>query len=281
MTQLRNRLRSRGGQAVTAGALAFTLAVLIPQEASRAQDSFTGPVTLMSPSNNSTVTVGTTLWWQPLANAATYRVCLKKVSSMPPTAGDIGGCNWGSSWISSYSYSLTANELANLGSGTAYWTVTACTQGNTACTYHYNWRSVQISYGNPQVSFSKHLYPIIASRRCSSCHPSADNSGPYFPQNQAGASGSCRQKTIPFSSSISAGDMRGRFFCLQARSTEGAYQQALGKVYVVPGQPSSSGLHWKALASTAPVFGESVTINGISKPIRDWITIWIEQGAYH
>jgi hypothetical protein len=73
--------------------------------------------------------------------------------------------------------------------------------------------------------------------------------------------------------------MLARFKCMKARSTQGEYQQALGKVYVVPYQSAQSGLHHKAQASNAPTFSENLTINGVTKKVKEWITIWIDQGA--
>ena len=73
--------------------------------------------------------------------------------------------------------------------------------------------------------------------------------------------------------------MLDHFRCLKARSTQGTYSQALGKVYVVPGSSAQSGLHFKAQASTASAFSTNMTIGGVTKPLKEWIRIWIDQGA--
>ena len=47
----------------------------------------------------------------------------------------------------------------------------------------------------------------------------------------------------------------------------------------MPGNTALSGLHHKAQESTSPIFGSNRTIGGVTKTVREWITIWIQQGA--
>jgi hypothetical protein len=133
--------------------------------------------------------------------------------------------------------------------------------------------------GTPTVSFANHLYPLITNpQKCAMCHPA----GGINPQaaRPDDSSTTCNDSVgIPFSTSITASTMLARFKCMKARSTQGEYQQALGKVYVVPYQSAQSGLHHKAQASNAPTFSENLTINGVTKKVKEWITIWIDQGA--
>jgi hypothetical protein len=171
-----------------------------------------------------------------------------------------------------------------------YWGVSACTQGSTSCVGSaIPHRSVQVASaptgggtpgggGDPQVSFSQHLYPIISSPSCGACHPS----GSIYPQKTprpAVCAASCGTDVIPFNTTITAATMRTRFQCMKACSQNTQYSQAQGKVYVVPGNPSQSGLHHKAQASTSAIFSENRTINGVSKPVKEWIRLWIQQGA--
>lgn len=87
-------------------------------------------------------------------------------------------------------------------------------------------------------------------------------------QTNAAECGVTSAPSIPFSTSMSARTMLNRLKCLKASSTQGVYQRALGKKYVVPGNYSNSGLHWKAQASSA-----------FTPEIRNLIRDWIAQGA--
>jgi hypothetical protein len=177
-----------------------------------------------------------------------------------------------------------------------YWSVTACKAGYTQCTTPGTTlqpRTVLVAnapasatppppVGDPTLSFAQHLYPIIASTECGACHPVS--TPPYYPQklgpsNNPASSLDEDAVSIPFSMADSASAMHGKFLGLVARSTAGSYAQALGKVYVVPGNSSGSGLHWKAQTSNAPVFGSNRSIGGQTKPLKEWIRIWIDQGA--
>ncbi len=131
----------------------------------------------------------------------------------------------------------------------------------------------------PTVSFQTHLYPLITnSQKCGMCHPSTGiNPQPPRPND---SSTTCDDSVgIPFNTTITAATMLERFKCMKARSTQGEYAQALGKIYVVPYQSAQSGLHYKAQASTASTFSENLTIGGVTKKVKEWITIWIDQGA--
>jgi len=98
-------------------------------------------------------------------------------------------------------------------------------------------------------------------------------------QTNASRCGVTTAPSIPFSTTMPAAEMYRRLTCLQASSRQNTYQRALGKVYVVPGNPNNSGLHWKAQDSTAPTFSQNITIGGQQKPVKEWIRLWIEQGA--
>ncbi|WP_281784520.1 hypothetical protein [Sinimarinibacterium flocculans] len=252
--------------------------------------AMTGPVILSQPATGAPVQGGSTLSWNALPGAGNYAICIKKQSSPPPTSGNIGGCSWNQQNITATGYTMTAANVQNIGAGTAFWTVRACTSGNTACTQNYQWRAINVATGGgtgddtgggttPQVSFAQHLYPTIASNACDACHQSSSRTPPYYPQKPDGAPRNCAASTIPFNTTITAAQMLDRFRCLKARSTQGTYSQALGKVYVVPGSSAQSGLHFKAQASTASAFSTNMTIGGVTKPLKEWIRIWIDQGA--
>ena len=118
----------------------------------------------------------------------------------------------------------------------------------------------------PTLSFAQDLYPKITSQ-CSGCH-SGNSLYPQKLQTNARECGVTSAPSIPFSTSMSAPTMLNRLKCLKASSTQGVYQRALGKKYVVPGNYSNSGLHWKAQASGA-----------FSPEVRNLIRDWIAQGA--
>lgn len=265
-----------------------------------------GPVQLSSPANGSTVDTGSKLSWLPLTGAATYRVCLNTQAT---------GCRLQvevATGSSTPQLELTAAILdmrenpnnpayvfrnaAGSPLKTMYWSVTACKAGYTQCSVPDTTlppRTVLVANapagttppppaGDPTLSFAQHLYPIIASPECGACHPVSNP--PYYPQrlgpsNNPASSLDENSVSIPFSTADSASTMRSKFLGLVARSTAGSYSQALGKVYVVPGNSSGSGLHWKAQSSTAAVFSSNRSIGGQTKPLKEWIRIWIDQGA--
>jgi hypothetical protein len=116
------------------------------------------------------------------------------------------------------------------------------------------------------LSFARDLYPVITTG-CSGCH--SDNSlYPQKRQTNAAQCGVTSEPAIPFSTSMNAATMLNRLKCLKASSRDGAYTQALGKVYVVPSNYNASGLHWKAQSSPA-----------FSQATKDLIRNWIAQGA--
>jgi hypothetical protein len=186
--------------------------------------------------------------------------------------------------VAAGSTSRTVDVPATLGA-TVSWAVVACAEfagKGRRCSLGYEPRSLTLPTTTtaPTLSFALHLYPIISSPDCSSCHPGTT----LYPQRTGPSdnpSSSMNEMTvsIPFSTTDGATTMRNKFLGLVARSTQGAYAQALGKIYVVPGNASLSGLHWKAQQSTAPAFGSNRTILGQTKPLREWIQIWIQQGA--
>lgn len=267
-----------------------------------------GPVVLSSPASGSTVDTGSKLSWLHLPNAATYRVCLHTHASgcrlqldVPASSGTPQQLELTSAILDMRENPLSQvlvfrNSAGSATLKTMYWSVTACNAGNTQCTSPGTTpqqRTVLVANapagttpppptGDPTLSFTQHLYPIIASPECGACHPVS--SPPYYPQklgpsNNPASSLDETAVSIPFSTADSASTMRGKFLGLVARSTDGNYAQALGKVYVVPGNSGQSGLHWKAQQSTAAVFGSNRSISGQTKPLKEWIRIWIDQGA--
>ena len=116
------------------------------------------------------------------------------------------------------------------------------------------------------LSFARDLYPVITTG-CAGCH-SGNNRYPQKMQTNAAQCGVTSVPAIPFTTRMSAAEMLRRLKCLKASSTEGTYQRALGKTYVVPGNYNNSGLHWKAQASPA-----------FSPEERTLIRNWIAQGA--
>lgn len=256
-------------------------------------DELTGYIEFDSPPNGVTVDVGSELRWKKKAGAASYSVCLNMNSSGCRIIHRDVGTPIGPTGAT-LSYTLTASDLdAKPPFGdyyfrgkTMYWGIQACTEGNTSCVGTPSHRNVQVAPAPaegggtiPTVSFGQHLYPRIASNSCNACH----SGGNLYPQNEDRPAicsvPGCGANTIPFTTAISAGAMLDRFKCLKACSQQVQYSQALGKVYVVPGTPQQSGLHHKAQESTAGAFGADVTIDGVTKSVRDWIEIWIEQGA--
>lgn len=127
------------------------------------------------------------------------------------------------------------------------------------------------------ISFSRDLYPLITTQ-CGGCHQ-GNYQYPQMLQTNASRCGVTTAPSIPFSTTMPAAEMYRRLTCLQASSRQNTYQRALGKVYVVPGNPNNSGLHWKAQDSTATTFSQNITIGGQQKPVKEWIRLWIEQGA--
>lgn len=264
-----------------------------------------GPVQLSSPANNSTVDTGSKLSWLPLTDAATYRVCLNTQSIGCRLLVDVAAGS-GTPQLELTAAILDMRENPNnpayvfrnaAGSAmmkTMYWSVTACNAGNTQCTSPGTTpqqRTVLVANApatptpspsptDPLLSFAQHLYPVIASPDCSACHPGTS----LYPQRTGpsdNASSTMNELTtsIPFSTADSASTMRSKFLGLVARSTDGNYAQALGKVYVVPGNSGQSGLHWKAQQSSASAFSSNRTIGNQTKPLKEWIRIWIDQGA--
>lgn len=155
--------------------------------------------------------------------------------------------------------------------------------------------SGQFSIKVPSLSFRTHLYDRIKTN-CSVCHPVAtksngsavvygdtENNNMINPQkaraqnDPASSVNETISPVIPFSSAITATEMLARFKSVKAVSPD--YNRAQGKLYVVPSNPESSGLHWKAQDSTSSIFEENLTIENITLKIQDWITLWIKQGA--
>lgn len=265
-----------------------------------------GPVQLHSPASSSTVDTGSKLSWLQLPNAATYRVCLHTQASGCRLQLDVpaGSGTPQQMELTPAILDMRENPLSqvhvfrnNAGSATLktmYWSVTACNAGNTQCTSPGTTpqqRTVLVANApatttpspsptDALLSFAQHLYPVIASPDCSACHPGTS----LYPQRTGpsdNASSAMNELTtsIPFSTADSASTMRSKFLGLVARSTDGNYAQALGKVYVVPGNSGQSGLHWKAQQSTAAAFSSNHTIGSQTKPLKEWIRIWIDQGA--
>jgi hypothetical protein len=117
-----------------------------------------------------------------------------------------------------------------------------------------------------KLSFARDLYPVITTQ-CSGCH-SSNSLYPQRRQTNAAECGVNSEPAIPFDTSMSPATMLNRLKCLKASSRDGAYTRALGKIYVVPNNFGSSGLHWKAQASRA-----------FSPETRNLIQTWIAQGA--
>jgi hypothetical protein len=264
-----------------------------------------GPVVLSSPANNTTVDTGAKLRWQNLANAATYRVCLNNQPSGCRVLRDVTATS-AQPELELKADILDMRENPNnpayvfrnaAGSPslkTMYWSVTACNAGNTQCTSPGTTpqqRTVLVANASavttppptstlPTLSFATHLYPIISTPTCSVCHlGTAAYPQKLGPSNLPISALDENTVSIPFSTADGAATMRTKFLGLAARSGNAQYTKAYGKVYVVPGNSNSSGLHWKAQDSTAPAFGNPIAISGQTKPLREWITIWINQGA--
>jgi hypothetical protein len=261
-------------------------------------DALSGSITYSAPANGTTVNAGSQLRWNTKPGVNNYRICLNMsesgchiIRNQAPQPGNI------------QSYTLTSMDLDArhpvtgvyyYRGGRMYWGIQGCTTGGTPCVdtgairRYVEVPPVSSTGGGgtpgtggttPQVSFAQHLYPIIASGSCDSCHQSSSNNPPYFPQKPDGAPANCSPNTIPFNTTVSASAMLNRLKCITARSQQGAYSQALGKIYVVPGSSTQSGLHWKAQNSSAPVFSSNRTINGVTKTLKEWIKIWLDQGA--
>jgi hypothetical protein len=266
-----------------------------PRTIMLAGSSFTtvqGPVVPRAPTNGAAVDTGARLEWNHLPNAGVYQVCLNTGERGCLAVYEVPAQGTG---VQSFTLSSQVLDHREVGGAyrfrgrRMYWSVNACTAGFTSCTSQNSTatvRYVQVATaaagggagagGTPQVSFAEHLYPLMSSNQCRACHPTSNPVAfPQLPNNKT----TCGTRTIPFDTSISAATMRARFLCLEASSTQGAYQSAYGKTYVVPGNQNASGLHHKAQSSSASVFGSNVTIAGVTKPLRDWIGIWIQQGA--
>lgn len=258
-------------------------------------DQLSGNVSFVSPPNGTGVDVGSQLRWQKKPGAAKYRICLNTQSS-----GCLSIRTQSAQPGSIQTYTLTAQDLnAKPPFGgyyfrgkRMYWRIQGCTQGNTQCVGTSTARYVEVAPapssgpggggggggGTPQVSFAGDFYSYFSGSQCGGCHAS----GNLFPQKTprpSGCQASCGTEVIPFNSSISSGVMLQRLKCLKACSGQAQYSQAFGKTYVVPGNPSQSGLHHKAQESNSPIFGANVNIDGVTKPLREWIEIWISQGA--
>lgn len=184
--------------------------------------------------------------------------------------------------VAAGSTSRTVDVPATLGA-TVSWAVVACAEfagKGRRCSLGYEPRSLTFATTEPTLSFATHLYPIISSSTCSICHQGMSAYPQRLgPTNLPISALDENSVSIPFNTSDGAATMRTKFMGLAARSSSAEYSTAFGKVYVVPGNANNSGLHWKAQQSTAPAFGNSVTILGQTKPLREWITIWINQGA--
>ena len=141
--------------------------------------------------------------------------------------------------------------------------------------------SGQFSLKVPAVSFRDHLYPKLTGD-CGMCHPSSGN-GMINPQLARAADDSLSSvdervaPVIPFSTDITAPEMLTRFKQVKAVSSQ--YSNALGKRYVVPSNHTHSGLHYKVHESSSQIFSSSMSIDTVPMMIRDWITLWIRQGA--
>jgi hypothetical protein len=234
------------------------------------------PAPLVSPAHNATATtLQPTFTWTAVPGAEAYKVVISSITDP-----------WGAreTYEAGTSTSLTApSPIPSIGSTGVYWSVVVCKPA-ASCSFNGKvsdgtQRYLKYQAPDPIVSFAEHLYPMITTS-CSGCHQGTVN----YPQNTAGrvdnTSTRCNEgQTIPFNSSVSPSEMYDRFRCLTAMSRQGTYAEALGKVYVVPNQPKISGLYWKALRSDAGTFGENKVINGVQHTVREWIKIWIDQGA--
>lgn len=126
------------------------------------------------------------------------------------------------------------------------------------------------STGANSLSFARDIYPVITSSSCFGCHAGNDKYPQKLPSNAAEC-GVTREPAIPFSSTMPANQMLERWMCLKGSSGQPTYGSALGKKYVVPGNPEASGLHHKAQSSPFnPPFTDEV---------KNAIKNWIAQGA--
>jgi hypothetical protein len=236
------------------------------------------PASLGSPAHNTTVqSFRPAFTWTAVSGVAGYKVVIS-------TATDPWGSREAYDINSGSTTSFTpSTDIPSVGMTGVYWSVIVC-QPINSCGFNgkvqdQTARWINYSIPDPRVSFATHIYPMITSS-CSACHGGSYN----YPQKATGRadnrSTQCNEaQTIPFDTTISASEMYNRFRCLPALSTEGVYANALNKVYVMPNQPKISGLYWKAQASTAGIFSENRTINNVTHQVKDWIRIWIEQGA--
>ena len=243
-----------------------------------------GQVSQTYPANGTVVGAGDTLTWVNMVNAATYRICLNTSQSGCRSIYTIAATSGPVQWFPLTDNIINATAFRGR---TIFWSVNACTAGNTMCTAQNGAPSVRSvvfqspSAGNapgatPAVSWATHLYPLVTGA-CASCH-SGTSASQIWPQ-KANNKESCSPNNIPFSTSVLAPDMLDRFECQVASSTSNTYNDAYGKTYVVPNNPANSGLHHKAQASSASTFSQVISINGVQKQVKEWITIWIEQGA--
>ena len=267
------------------------------------QFNFTGAIldsspNQLSPANGAQAEAGTVLSWSAHdafgGQGSYYSLCLAS-----QVEAQSQGCRI-TKMVGTNSFTLTAAEVDHKSPPRAknyyfgdrlYWAVTACLGKGQGCSQNPTYRYVTLQHGGggsvgggttsttPAVSFATHLYPTIASQQCDSCHQSNSRTPVYYPQKADGAPRNCTASTIPFNTTITAAEMLNRFKCLKARSQDGLYEQALNKIYVVPLSSSQSGLHWKAQKSTASIFSSNMTIDGVTKQLKEWIQIWIDQGA--
>jgi hypothetical protein len=147
----------------------------------------------------------------------------------------------------------------------------------------------------PSVNFTSHLYNRITTD-CAMCHPiatksdgtpvtyndsqNADMINPQKARAQDDSFSSVNElnaPVIPFSTAVTAAEMLSRFKSVKAVSP--VYSNARNKIYVVPNNAENSGLHHKAQDSDSQIFRNNATIDNVSMKIRDWITLWIKQGA--
>jgi hypothetical protein len=235
------------------------------------------PAPLVSPAHNATTNFRPTFSWTAVPGVAGYKVVISSATD-PWGSREAYDINSGSTT----SFTPTS-DTPSIGQGGVYWSVIVC-QPLDSCGFNgkvqdQTARWIAYAQGDPRVSFATHIYPMITSS-CSACHGGTA----YYPQKTTGRTDNpmtpCNEsQTIPFDTTISASEMYNRFRCLTAKSTQGVYANALNKVYVMPNQPKISGLYWKAQASDAGIFSENRTINSVTHQVKDWIRIWIEQGA--